>query len=330
MSVVKKLTRAETEALYSEANSAIWYSHMLAATQAKAFVREEDCVATLVSDALPRFATRWAALLSPKGIELRVSGVFCHGHPQVAFGKPRQRVELADLLVVHRHVSRRRSSSRAIQLQAKISEDGTQRLASNDPQLQLFTHWPPFEFVTGGLAPGLRDLREYGKGSRYALVLAEAAYPEEIQWADKCPWATCEAHRFLDGQRSLAKVLGDMLLGRDGRPVQLRRPRDDWSRTIKELLEVTGTKTYRRVNIGRTATPRLSTTGGGLAGTLYFAESPLFADESKVTSTSDALFALVADGAKWPPAGKHDARDVREGDGISTLLIETRDATPLG
>jgi hypothetical protein len=172
MSISKSLTRTEQESLCSAANSAIWHAHQFANTHARRAAREEDYVATLVTDGIPMLARRWDSILSPKGIALKVSGVFCHGHPQVAFGLPRRQVELADLLVVHQHTAKARTTVRALLVQAKMSNDATHRLPSNDPQLELYSSWPDFEFVTGGLALGVRNINEKGKGSGYALVLA--------------------------------------------------------------------------------------------------------------------------------------------------------------
>lgn len=147
-------------------------------------------------------------------------------------------------------------------VQAKMSNDSTHRLSPSDAQLELFSRWPVFEFVTRGLAAGPRCLNERGKGSRYALVYAQRAYPENIPWAHQCPSAESAAKQQLTANRSLARVLGDILLNKDGRPFQLGKPKDDWSRTIQDLLQTTGQRTYRRTNIARGATPRLTTAPG--------------------------------------------------------------------
>lgn len=327
MPIARKLHQTEVESVYSAANSAVWYSHHFAALRAKAAAHEEDYVATLVTDAVPLLAQRWASVLSPKGIALRVSGVFCHGHPQVAFGSPRSQVELADLLIVHQHRSKTHASARAMLIQAKMSADARHRLPGNDSQLVLFSTWPKFEFVTGSLARGLRDLNETGKGSRYALVLDSPAYPEAISWADQCPWGACTANQVLSAERSFAKLLGNMLLGKDGRPVQLPTPKDEWSRTIKELLTVTGAKTYRRKNIGRGNTPRLTSAPPGV---MFLAESPGFtqsATRRSRRSVSDTFFATVppaqAEGLDSEPP--ESVRAASPDGGMSTLLIETRE-----
>jgi hypothetical protein len=210
-----------------------------------------------------------------------------------------------------------------------VSSDSTHRLSSSDPQLQLFSKWPLFEFVTGGLPAGLRDLKEVGRGSRYALVLDEPAFPEEITWPEQCPWAVSPAVQNLTADRSLARMLGDMLLHKDGRPFQLGRPKDDWSKTIQELLQITGQRTYRRANIRRGQTPRVTHSQDNVAGLMlmcgqvpYSASSP---KSPSRTSVLDRYFGAIptmqGDGGELdiPPIEQNDPPN----GGISTLIIET-------
>lgn len=327
MSIAKLLVAHECEALFSGANSAIWHSHQLATRLADGAAREEDHVATLVTDGVPFLVERWTPLLQPKGISLRVSGVFCHGHPQVAFGTPRRQVELADLLVVHQHTKDARTTARAILVQAKMSADSTHSLPHNDAQLDLFSKWPPFEFVTGGLSSGIRDLKEVGKGSRYALVLDAPAYPEQISWADQCPWAASRATQHLSGYRSLAKLLGDMLLGKDGRTFQLGKATNDWSRTIQELLKVTGQRTYRRANIKRGPTPRVAGMPPTIASFLVMSttsQGSTWATKTK-KSLVEQFFSAVPlhelDGDGGDPT--FSDRPKSPDRGISALIVET-------
>lgn len=328
MQISKLFTRHELELLYSGANSAIWRSHHIAATHAMPKAREEDFVATLVSDGIQLLADRWVPLLRTKGVSLRLSGVFCHGHPQVSFGAPREQVELADLLVVHHHLGRKRSWARAILIQAKMAADATLVLSPRDAQLKLFSTWPPFEFVTGGLKPGFRDLKEYGKGSRYALVLNKQSYPEDILWADQCPWAESKAQVRLTADRSLAKLLGDMLLGKDGRSFQISMPKDDWSRTIHELLDITGQRTYTRKRLKRENVRRATDSSAARTSLMYTSGSALNMDAGngrKASPISSRYFGqpldpdFDGDGGGWDHI---DNIDPPEG-GIATFIIES-------
>ncbi len=326
MSIAKLLAPHECEALFSGANAAVWHSHYLATRLAISSVREEDHVATLVTNGVPFLVERWTPLLQSKGISLRASGVFCHGHPQVAFGTPRRQVELADLLIVHQHTQGTRTTARAILLQAKMSEDSTHSLPYNDAQLDLFSNWPSFEFVTGGLTPGIRNLKEVGKGSRYALVLDNQAYPEQISWADQCPWAASRATQHLTGYRSLAKLLGDMLLGKDGRTFQLGKATNDWSRTIQELLKITGQRTYRRANIRRGPTPRIAGISPTIAGFLLMSTSQAYAGATRARKSLIDRFFSAAPIHELDGGGNNleftDRYEQPDG-GMSALIIET-------
>lgn len=331
MPISSLLSAYDKAGLYSGANAAIWHSHQLANQLAKVTAREEDYVATMVTNGVPLLAERWSELLKPRHVAIHVAGVFCHGHPQVAFGKPSSQVELADLLVVHRHATKNGSAARAILLQAKMSKDGTLTLAADDKQLELYSTWPPFRFVTGGLAPGERVLEEKGKGSRYALILEGSAYPEQIPWADQCPWAASAANRQLSAASSLAKLLGDMLLGKEGRPFRQDRPRDPWSKMILELLRITGKRTYKRTNIRRGATPRLAARPTAASGIMFMSSGTFQAgtpSQIHARSISSRFFATApladnnGDGIDDLP---RSPRPSVEG-GISTLIIETAES----
>jgi hypothetical protein len=211
-------------------------------------------------------------------------------------------------------------------LQAKMSTNSTHMLPPNDAQLRLFSQWPTFEFVSGGLSLGPRTVDEKGHGSRYALVLNRQAFPEEVDWADQCPWAASAARQRLTADASLAKLLGDMLLGKDGRTFQQGKPTNEWSRMIQELLEITGKRTYRRANIGRPNSPRLTTAGAPAAGLMFTMQMNAF----QATNASRASASLLE--RYFPQASANGSGD--EGDtyvdqrrfpegGISSLIIET-------
>ncbi len=323
------MSAMEAERIYSGANSAIWHSHHEASCLSLSTTREEDYVATLIRVGTPLLAERWAEVLAPHGVSIRVSGVFCHGRPQVRFDHPGAPVELADLLIVHRHMSKsKRSFCRALLIQAKMSDDGTHVLAPTDAQLHLFTTWPDFVFVDRSMDPAVRKLKETGKGSRYALVRKTNDYPEYISWPDQSPWAEAKPAVLLEGKKSFAKTLGDMLLGLDGRPTALVKPANDWSRLIAELLETTGAKTFRRANIRLDPKPRLTDTEFPGELTLFVTHSQSF------TPAPGNLMSLL--GVNLPPmpqnslgGGGSVIRDVTPEEsnlpgGISTLAIETQ------
>jgi len=332
MSIRAKLSPWEIASLYSTANLAVWHSHrdahrLRGATQKLPVIREEEYVATLVTRGVAMLAARWQAILSPKNIRLQIAGVFCHGHPQVKFNNNSKAVELADLLIVHRHVpSKGKEVARALLVQAKKSSKMTCNLEHNDLQLDLFTNWPDFQFVTGGLSSGFRAIKEKGKGSRYALIYSQPAWPEEIFWAGLCPWAACPAKRLLSANQSFGKLLGDILLGKDGRRVGLRSPRSDWSRTITELLQVTGQRTYTRKAINYQKVSRMHTAPTGV---LFLAQintslNSTYSQDTVVDtffSKASSVKSLQGDNPPSEPISHNG--EVRGSGGQSAIIIET-------
>jgi hypothetical protein len=119
-----------------------------------------------------------------------------------------------------------------------------------------------------------------------------------------------------------------MLLNKDGRPFQLGKPKDDWSRTIQELLQITGQRTYRRANIGRGATPRIThafTAEPGLMLMYDDGGQTGIAAKAARASLLERYFGAVpisqgdGDDSNTPP---NEQRDQPTG-GISSLIIET-------
>lgn len=329
MAISRILSKTEIEGVYSAANSAIWHSHHSAGSASKKVTREEDYVAELVRLGIPFLADRLESILQNRGLSIRVSGVFCHGHPRVRFSSARTPIELADLLVVHQHAGINRTTARAMLVQAKMSTDATHRLSSSDDQLKLFSSWLKFEFVSGGLKPGLRELNEVGKGSRYALVLKQHAFPEDISWPEQCPWAASPAVQLLSAEASFARLIGNMVLGKDGRSVNLYRPKDDWSKTIKELLEITGQRTFKRANIGLDNTSRL-TTGGAVTDALLFSQSKNFLESSSRSRRKAVVDSFFRNGVNSEGGGTKvmspQEREVEDPEGgISALIIETQE-----
>lgn len=327
MSISNKLSRYEIENIYSAANSSIWHSHNFANINAKNKVREEDFVAALVSNGIPILTQRCISILQPKGVFLRISGVFCHGHPRVKFGNNNP-IELADLLIVHQHIGLTRSSGRALLIQAKMSDDSTHRLPSGDTQLKLFSTWPPFKFITGGLPTQLRNIDEKGKGSRYALVLNDHSYPEDITWADQCPWSTCEAKQILTSDISLAKIIGNMLLGKEGRAFELTNKKNEWSQLIHDLLTITGERTYTRNNISINNMSRLTGIESRAPGMMFLSASHNYTSlpEHFINKTlTERFFTNKPSYNNSSDIPSEEINREQPEGGISTIIIETID-----
>lgn len=202
-----------------------------------------------------------------------------------------------------------------------------QRTLYHQETLSLnFSAWPPFKFITGGLPTQLRNINEKGKGTRYALILNDHFYPEEITWADQCPWSTCDAKQMLTADISLAKILGNMLLGKEGRAFELTNKKSEWSQLIHDLLTITGERTYTRNNITIENRNRLTGIESAISGMMFLSAKQNYntLPEHFINKSLTELFFSN----KTSYSNNNDVpseeinREKPEG-GISTIIIET-------
>ena len=203
---------------------------------------EAGFVAAFVLGAVPAIAAVWKPLLKPHGLSVRMSGVFCHQTPIVSFtdraNVPR-RCELADLLVVVDDLtSGTATTRRAVLIQAKMAQaSGGQRLTTQGDvtQLDLFSYWPSF-MLPPGFAPGQRDFQNCShpglavECGRYGLI----DNPPNPAWHQHAPAVSMPA-----GGDELGTFLARMMEGRSSYGREATGTRDDWSRTVDELMKVT-------------------------------------------------------------------------------------------
>lgn len=331
MSLGSLLNSHEAHQLHSGANAAIWHSHVAARHAARSGVREEDFVASFVTVGVENIARRWEPILAQHGHRISIAGVFCHGRPQVKFQQNSTtcQVELADLLVVHCHRSRQRTQARAMLIQAKMSDDGTHPLSKSDEQLHLFSTWPAFSFVGRVLDSRQRTLKEVGRGSRYALIYKGQAFPEELDWPHQCPWSSCKAVNHLTSESSFASLITNMVLGKDGRTFSHSHARGEWSKTINDLLRVTGRRTFRAVRLWPGTRPRIvEATVSRTDDLVFFSSNSGVSTAPSASSIISSHFAHLSspEGLNRPPnkPGRPERIDLKDEDGgVSTLVIET-------
>jgi hypothetical protein len=195
-----------------------------------------------VLGAVPAIASAWKPLLKPHGVSVKMSGVFCHQTPMASFidsaGVPRT-CELADLLVVVDDLtSGTATTRRAVLIQAKMAAAaGGQTLTTQRDltQLDLLSNWPSFT-LPSGFAAGPRNFSTCTySGSviecgRYGLLDKQP----NPAWHQQAPAASMPA-----GGAELGTFLARMVQGRSGYGREATVTRDDWSRTVNELIKVT-------------------------------------------------------------------------------------------
>ena len=112
-----------------------------------ATVPEVPAIKNLILHALPRVDLAWATSMPP-GMQLRLRGVVCHGHPRVSFAGAKAPCELGDFLLVHDHEQGGvLQSRRAALVQAKLF-GATGVSVPNSNQFMLYTGWPAFRYTS--------------------------------------------------------------------------------------------------------------------------------------------------------------------------------------
>ena len=209
--------------LRSSANQAMWNAWHGAGLHLGT-PSEVACIKNLIQVALPQVDAVWRASLQQIGLQAKLRGVVCHGHPWVRYPGALARCELGDFLLVHDH---QRGSGplerRAVIVQAKVfHRSGV--LAKNPIQLDLYQRWPRFTYeswpggisnlasmhASAGLMEPLPVLRErelnitgvtggpraspamLDDGCRYGMIDVEHS-----RWGDPLtgmnPWRLCSA-----------------------------------------------------------------------------------------------------------------------------------------
>lgn len=185
---------------------------------------EVACIKNLIQVAIPQVDAVWSGALNSLGVQTRLQGVVCHGHPWVRYPGASARCELGDFLLVHDHQPDNGPlQRRAVIVQAKVFHR-TGVHARNAVQLDLYQRWPRFAYESwpggidnlasvharAGLTDALPVLRErelaitgvagrppaspamLDDGCRYGMIDVEHS-----RWGDPLtgmnPWRLCSA-----------------------------------------------------------------------------------------------------------------------------------------
>jgi hypothetical protein len=110
---------------------------------------EVACITNLIQVALPRVDAVWRGALKAVGVQARLQGVVCHGHPRVRYPGASARCDLGDFLLVHDYQPDSGPlERRAVIVQAKVFHLAGVR-AKNPIQLELYRRWPRFTTRAG-------------------------------------------------------------------------------------------------------------------------------------------------------------------------------------
>jgi hypothetical protein len=226
---------------------------------------EVGMVAAVTLRGLPNVEAAWQFLLRPLSCSLHLAGVFCHGSPQIQFNAGgTTRCELADLLIVVDRKSRRSTTRKAALIQAKMAARAGWVLLtgpSSRRQLVLYQTWPLFKFM---------DTKSYGTQSfDLSTNIADQSgtfgvIDRHFRASPGVPpvWTQHPAYptpKQITNEPTLGQFLAELADGRRrgfGRSC-VAGGRDDWSRVVDLLLDVTYKQVFRYApDFGANAQPR--------------------------------------------------------------------------
>jgi len=223
---------------------------------------EVGFVAAVTLGSIGDIAAAWRPLCSGLGLGLDLVGVFCHGAPLVEFTyarRERRRCELADLLLVVDINSAGSFTRRAVLIQAKMARAaGRVSLsgASSLVQLDLYQHWPKFDFMEPVYGMSNVDFTQGATTSDSGTIgVIDRHFRKQPVWTQH-PASPTPA--IIRAEPHLGEFMAEMVGGASGfgRPATPSL-QTDWSETVEQLLK----ETYRRAfhhkpTLGPTSVPR--------------------------------------------------------------------------
>lgn len=245
------------------ANAAIAQALLDGAPQMKSQPRTEPgLVAAVHLGAIPDIASAWSAPLSKVGLQVKLTGVFCHQTPVVAYQDAKgklQRCELADFLIVVDSKTQFWSGRRAALIQAKMASKARTveiKKGGSATQLELYQRWPLFDFLQsayGLTAVNLKPGIDSHHSGTYGIIDRHWNSSLAPRWTQHP--ATPTPNKTYN-HPELGEFLARMVAGESG----FGRDADigvnpTWSEVIDALLRQTLSKTFRHSQSLGTQTP---------------------------------------------------------------------------
>lgn len=295
---------------------------------------EPDFVASLVLNGTKIIENEWRKAFNQFGIQLAVTGIFCHQTPKVSFtGMKGNSCELGDLLWCHAHRDSYGKTTRdAILYQAKKSPDQPYRISKEDSdQLKLYTDWPPFTYVSSGALNGqLRHVKPSAprRGAQYLLI--DDRPPERPESGimgilGTYPIGSCIPNNPIIDHSDIGLEFVHSLELLSGDPFDDRKTaskENGWSKVVWDILESSAQKAFRRVRSGYSNEPRTAgASPSEIDGCFYMTSRDMYPSRSSLLQNlGDFSFSNM----DIPPTRKREGSWFDEGGGsVSVLLLET-------
>lgn len=298
---------------------------------------EPDIVASLVLNGTKIIENEWRKAFNQFGVQLTVTGIFCHQTPKVSFtGMERDSCELGDLLWCHVHRDLDGKVTRnTILYQAKKSSEQPYSISRNDSdQLKLYTDWPPFTYVnSGALNNQSRHVKPSAprRGAQYLLI--DDRPPERPESGimgipGTYPIGSCIPNNPLIDHSDIGLEFVHSLGFLSGDPFDDRETaskENGWSKVIWDILESSTRKAFRRVRSGYSNEPRTSGASPSEIDGCFYMTSP------DIYSSGSSLLHDLGDfslsNMDIPPNQRGEGSWFDEGGGgVSVLLLETYEA----
>jgi hypothetical protein len=221
--------------------------------------QEPDFIASLTLRFTPNLFNILKAVF-PKN-KFSVTGVFCHQKPLANIGLSKS-PEIGDILLVYIYNDKKGSKKlNSLLLQAKISTKLTTTISTSDEhQLKLYSEWPKFKYERAGHLNNIeRDIlpKTINDGGQYLLIDNHPIYGLS-GIVGTFPMGCATPAKILSINNDLASEIIDFLKLKSGRmfeetPVSSK---DDWTKMIWDILNVTKRKASKRKNSGFNTFPR--------------------------------------------------------------------------
>lgn len=295
--------------------------------------QEPDIVASLVLNGTKIIENEWRNVFNSVGIQIAVTGIYCHQTPKVNFsGMKSESCELGDLLWCHVHSDIDGTVIRnAILYQAKKSADQPYHLRGNDEdQLKLYSTWPAFTYVTSGSLNGQkRHVKPSAprRGAQYLLI--DDRPPERPESGilgspGTYPIGSCIPSNLIMDHCDLGLELVHSLELLSGDPFDDRITaiqENGWSKVVWDILESSAQKAFRRAKSGYSNQPRTSGASPSEIDGCFYARFPSIRPSRRSLLQELVDFSFSNNDL---PSNRQEGQWFDEGGGgVSVVLLET-------
>ncbi|MGA2158706.1 MAG: hypothetical protein ABSG90_05770 [Dehalococcoidia bacterium] len=278
---------------------------------------EVEYVATLVIEGTKKLGRNWSSILSAHGIDINITGIFCHQKPKIKFpGTSMHSIEIGDLLFCHFHTNKNNEEMRnAILYQAKMCGRQISKFGGNElKQFKLYSEWPEFKYVHPNLGKKTRQIIPSAprRGAEYLLIDKKPLCIDPFHPCLPCLPLSPRRHLSYEMIELLEFLAGDPF---DSQSASTNPSRNDWSTVIWDLLHISAVSKFTRFNAG------------------YIARDRIIEFSSANSQTTPILLRLLGEDRARQLIERSGQRDVGDSNltvndtdrGVSCIILETRE-----